>query len=141
MQIEAYTPHHLEAVVRIALQAWSAFFETSQSLFGADVYQTLYPYDWPVRQRKSVEDVCAAQDTNVWVAIDECSTVGVVALKLQSEDRTGEICLIAVDLDFQGRGIGIALIEFALTQMEDAGMSYAGIPVGNEICWDAYRDV
>jgi ribosomal protein S18 acetylase RimI-like enzyme len=141
MQIEAYTSHHLEAIVRISLQAWAPVFEVSQSILGADGYQALYPYEWSVRQRKSVEDACAAQDTNVWVAIDEGSTVGFVALKLHSEDSTGEICLIAVDLDFQGRGIGTALIEFALTQMKDAGMSYAGIPVGTELCWDAYRDI
>lgn len=141
MQIEAYTPHHFEAVVRICLQAWVPIFETAQSILGADIHQAVYPYEWTVRQRKYVEDACAAKDTNVWVAIDEGSTVGVVALKLHSEDSTGEICLIAVDLDFQGRGIGIALIEFALTQMKEAGMSYAEIPVGTELCWDAYRDV
>jgi ribosomal protein S18 acetylase RimI-like enzyme len=141
MQIEAYTPHHLEAVVRIALQSWAQFFETFQSISGADENQAIYPDGWQVRQRKSVEDICAAKDTTVWVAIDEGSTVGFVALKLYSENSTGKICLIAVDLDFQGRGIGMALIEFALTHMKDAGISYAGIPAGQEICWDAYRNI
>jgi ribosomal protein S18 acetylase RimI-like enzyme len=59
-------------------------------------------------------DVCAAEDTNVWVAIDTGSTVGFVAVKLHSEDSMGEIYRIAVAPDFQGHGIGSAFIEFAL---------------------------
>jgi len=73
----------------------------------------LYP-DWRVSQQKAVEDVCAAKDTNVWVAIDAGSTVGFVAVKLDSESSMGEIYMIAVDPDFQCHGIGTALMEFAL---------------------------
>jgi ribosomal protein S18 acetylase RimI-like enzyme len=51
------------------------------------------------------------------------STVGFVAVKLHSEDSMGEIYMVAVDPDFQGRGIGSALIEFARAWMKDAGMS------------------
>jgi len=70
----------------------------------------LYP-DWRVSQQKAVEDVCAAKDTNVWVAIDAGSTV---QPKLDSESSMGEIYMIAVDPDFQCHGIGTALMEFAL---------------------------
>lgn len=111
MHIEAYTPHHLEAVVRLSLRAWTPVFDSLQSVMNADVYQAFYPNQWQVSQQKSVEDVCAAEDTNVWVAIDEGSTVGFVAMKLHSEDSMGEIYMVAVDPDFQGHGIGSALIE------------------------------
>ncbi|MEH2146152.1 hypothetical protein [Nostoc sp.] len=33
----------------------------------ADVYREFY-LDWRVSQQKAVEDVCAAEDTNVWTA-------------------------------------------------------------------------
>jgi len=56
--------------------------------------------DWRVSQQKAVEDVCAAKDTNVWVAIDAGSTVGFVAVKLDSESSMGEIYMIAVDQTF-----------------------------------------
>jgi len=84
-----------------------------------------------VSQQKAVEDVCAAEDTNVWVA-DAGSTVGFVAVKLRSEDSMGEICMVAVDPDFQGQGIGTALIEFALDWMKDAGMSIAMVETGGD---------
>jgi len=77
-------------------------------------------------------DVCAAEDTNVWVAIDAGSTVGFVAVKLHLEDSMGEIYMVAVDPDFQGRGIGSALIEFALAWMKDAGMSVAMVETGGD---------
>ena len=37
-----------------------------------------------------MEDVCAAENTNVWVALDAGSTVGFVAVKLHSEDSMGK---------------------------------------------------
>ena len=40
--------------------------------------------------------------------------------------------MIAVDPDFQGQGIGSALIEFALEWMKDAGMSVAMVETGGD---------
>ncbi len=40
---------------------------------------------------------------------------GFAAAKLHAEDSMGEIYMVAVDPDFQGQGIGSALIEFALS--------------------------
>jgi len=112
MQIEPYDPHHLDAVVRLSLQAWAPVFDSIQKAMNVDVYQAFYPEHWRVSQQKAVEDVCAAEDTNVWVAIDAGSTVGFVAVKLHSDDSMGEIYTVAVDPEFRGRGIGSALIEF-----------------------------
>lgn len=47
-----------------------------------DVYQAFYPHDWRVSQQEAVEAVCAADDTNVWVAVDRDSAVGFLAAKL-----------------------------------------------------------
>lgn len=74
-------------------------------------------------RQKAVEDTCAAEDTHIWVAINNGSTVGFVAVKLHSADGMGEIYTVAVDRDSQGRGIGSALIEIALDWMKKAGMS------------------
>jgi len=58
--------------------------------------------------------------------------VGFVAVKLHLEDSMGEIYMVAVDPDFQGRGIGSALIEFALAWMKDARMSIAMVETGGD---------
>ncbi|MBW4552180.1 MAG: GNAT family N-acetyltransferase [Aphanocapsa sp. GSE-SYN-MK-11-07L] len=132
MQIEPYTHHHLDAVIRLALRAWTPVFESIHQAMNADVYQAFYPDHWRVSQEKAVEDVCAAEDTNVWVAIDADSTLGFVAVKLHSEDSMGEIYMVAVDPDVQGHGIGTALIEFALAWIKEAGMSIAMVETGGD---------
>jgi len=97
-----------------------------------DVYQAFYPNHWHMSQQKAMEDVCAAEDTNVWVAIDAGSTVGFIPVKLHSEDSMGEIYMVAVAPDVQGQGIGTAVIEFALDWMKDAGMSVAMVETGGD---------
>jgi GNAT superfamily N-acetyltransferase len=130
MQIEPYNPQQLEAVISLSLRAWTPVFDSIQDTLDADVYRVFYPDGWRVSQQKAVEDVCAAEETNVWVAIDADFTIGFVAVKLDSESSMGEIYMVAVDPDFQGRGIGIALTEFALAWMKDAGMSIAMVETG-----------
>jgi len=132
MRIEPYDPRQLEAVIRLSLRAWTPVFDSIQKAMDADLYREFYPDDWRVSQQKAVEDVCAAEDTNVWVAIDAGSTVGFVAVKLDSESSMGEIYMVAVDPDFQGHGTGTALIEFALAWMKDAGMSVAMVETGGD---------
>ncbi len=133
MQIEPYDPRHLDAVIRLSLRAWTPVFDSLHKAMNADVYRAFYPDNWRLcSKRHAVEDVCAAEDTNVWVAIDAGSTVGFVAVKLHSEDSMGEIYMVAVEPDFQGHGIGSALIEFALDWMKDAGMSVAMVETGGD---------
>lgn len=131
IRIEPYHAHHLDAVVRLSLRAWAPVFASLQKVMDPEVYLHFYP-DWRVAQRKAIEGVCAAEDANVWIAIDDGSPVGFVAVKLHPEDKMGEIHMIAVDPDFQGRGIGAALTEFALRWMKDAGMLVAMVETGGD---------
>ena len=132
MQIEPYALHHLDTIVQLSLKAWTPVFESLQTVINAEVYQTFYPDSWQVSQQKAVEDVCTGADTNVWVAVEANITVGFVAAKLDSESSMGEIYMIAIDPDFQGQGIGVALTEFALAWMKEAGMAVAMVETGGD---------
>ncbi|WP_250126836.1 GNAT family N-acetyltransferase [Chroococcidiopsis sp. CCMEE 29] len=140
MRIEPYTAHHLDAIIRLSLRAWTPVFESIQNAMDADVYQAFYPDHWRVSQQKAIEEVCAAEDTNVWVAkvFDQSATndagltVGFVAVKLHLEDKMGEIYMVAVDPDFQGQGIGTALMKFAIARMQESGMSIAMVETGGD---------
>lgn len=132
MQIEPYKPQQLDTIIRLSLRAWTPVFDSIQEAMNPDVYQVFYPDNWRVSQKKAVEDVCVADDTNVWVAIASGSPVGFIAVKLHSEDSMGEIYMVAVDPDFQDQGIGSTLIEFALDWMKDAGMSIAMVETGGD---------
>jgi ribosomal protein S18 acetylase RimI-like enzyme len=147
MRIEPYDPRQLDAVIRLSLRAWAPVFDSIQNAMDFDVYREFYP-DWRVSQQKAVEEVCADADTKVWVAmaerppspvgdatrtaIDSGSTVGFVAVKLHLESSMGEIYMIAVDPDYQRRGIGAALTQFALDWMKVAGMSVAMVETGGD---------
>jgi GNAT superfamily N-acetyltransferase len=132
MQIEPYKPQQLDTIIRLSLRAWTPVFDSIQEAMNPDVYQVFYPDNWRVSQQKAVEDVCVAEDTNVWVAIASGSPIGFIAVKLHSEDSMGEIYMVAVDPDFQGQGIGSTLITFALDWMKDAGMSIAMVETGGD---------
>ena len=132
MRIEPYDPRQLDAVIRLSLRAWAPVFDSIQNAMDFDVYRAFYPDDWRVSQQKAVEEVCADADTKVWVAIDSGSTVGFVAVKLHLESSMGEIYMIAVDPDYQRRGIGAALTQFALDWMKVAGMSIAMVETGGD---------
>ncbi|MBW4508048.1 MAG: GNAT family N-acetyltransferase [Scytonematopsis contorta HA4267-MV1] len=132
MHIEPYDPSQLDAVIRLSLRAWTPVFDSIQKAMDIDVYNLFYPDGWRVSQQKAVEEVCAAADTEVWVAIDSASTVGFVAVKLHVEDSMGEIYMVAVDPDYQRQGIGAALLEFALDWMKGSGMSVAMVETGGD---------
>lgn len=97
-----------------------------------DIYREFYSDDWRANQQKAVEDVLTAPDRQVWVAIEGNSTVGFVAVRLHSDSQLGEVYMIAVDPDFQRRGIGATLTKFALDWMKGAGMSMAMVETGGD---------
>lgn len=130
MQIRPYGQAHLADVVRLSLRAWAPVFESIKKHMDIELYQESYPNGWKESQQKAVEDVCCAEDMNVWVAIEGESVIGFTAIKLDEEESLGEIYMIAVDPDAQGAGTGIALTYFALDWMKDKGMSTAMVETG-----------
>ena len=147
MQIEPYEPDHVEAVVRLSLRAWAPVFDSLKQVLLPDVYEAFYPSGWRASQDKSVRDACASPDMKLWVAIESGTVAGfvalrlagflrrcyhVVALRFHAADKLGEIYMIAVDPDFQRRGIALALTDFAVEQMKAAGMSIAMVETGGD---------
>lgn len=131
MRIEPYQPSQLDALIRLSLRSWAPVFDSIQNAMDVEVYRELHP-DWRMSQHKAVESACAAPGMKIWVAIDAGSVAGFVAVRLHAESHLGEIYMIAVDPDFQRRGIGAALTEFALSFMKSAGMSVAMVDTGGD---------
>ena len=132
MKIQPYDTNHLDAVVRLSLRAWAPVFDSLKSILNPDVYQEFYPDGWGVSQEEAVKAVCAEAATRVWVAIEDDAAVGFVAVRLHSESKMGEIYMIAVDPDYQGRGIATALTDFALAWMRSQGMTIAMVETGGD---------
>lgn len=127
--IDRYNALHLSAVVALSLRAWAPVFESIRRTLPQDLYDHFYP-DWRAEQAKAVEDTLGSEDFESWVAIVDDAVAGFVALRLDAESKTGEIHMIAVDPDFQRRGIAAELTAFAVGRMKEAGMETAMVETG-----------
>jgi ribosomal protein S18 acetylase RimI-like enzyme len=131
VQIEPYDPAHVDAVVRLSLRAWSPVFDSLKTELAPEVWQSFYPEGWRTSQEKSVRDTCANADMKVWVAIEAGIVAGFVAVRFH-ESKLGEIYMIAVDPDYQRRGIAMAMTDFAVERMKEAGMEIAMVETGGD---------
>jgi ribosomal protein S18 acetylase RimI-like enzyme len=131
-RIRPFEDRDAEAVVDLSLRAWAPVFASLEQMLGSDIFRRQHP-DWREDQRRAVEDVCATKKGRVWVAEAGGSAVGFVAVEFHHPERgMGEISMLAVDPNHQGRGIGTALTEFALKRLKDAGMKVAMVETGGD---------
>ena len=131
MEIRPFDDSRLGALVRLSLRAWEPVFASVERAMGSDVFRAQHP-DWRVTQRSAVEAVCRDADVRVFLATEGDETAGFTALKLHAGDRMGEIYMIAVDPDFQRRGIAAALTRHALAWFDEAGMTTAMVETGGD---------
>jgi len=132
MVIEPYDGSQLDAIVRLSLRAWEPVFASLREAMGTAVFRAFYRDDWRAAQRRAVEAVCADENMHVWVAAEPPRTTGFVALKLHPEDRMGEIYMIAVDPEFQRRGIATRLTHHSVEWFRSAGMSIVMVETGGD---------
>lgn len=131
MEIRPFDETDLDVVVSLSLRAWKPVFDSLEGAMDADVYRELHP-DWRAGQKEAVEAACRDDDTHVWIAREDSRVVGFTALKLHPDDRLGEIYMIAVDPDYQRRGIATALTNHALDWFAGAGMTVAMVETGGD---------
>jgi len=131
MQITSYDASHVDAVVRLSLRAWSPVFDSLKKSLEPSVWQQFYPDGWRVSQEKSVRDTCANADMKTWVAVEAGTVVGFVVVRFH-DGKLGEIYMIAVDPDYQRRGIAMAMTDFAVDRMKEAGMEIAMVETGGD---------
>jgi len=131
-RIRQFRDRDTEAVIDFSLRAWAPVFASIEQALGSGIFGRLHP-DWREDQRRAVADVCASRETRVWVAEVGARVVGFAAIEVYDQERSmGEISMLAVDPDHQGRGIGTALTEFALDRLKDAGMRVAMVETGGD---------
>lgn len=132
MVIEPYDNSKLDAIVRLSLRAWEPVFKSLEDTMSPAVYRAFYRDDWRAAQRRAVEAACSDENVHVWVAAEQSTTAGFVALKVHPEDRMGEIYMIAVDPDFQRRGIATSLTNHSVDWFKNAGMSIVMVETGGD---------
>jgi ribosomal protein S18 acetylase RimI-like enzyme len=130
-RIRDYGPLDEQPVVELALRAWAPVFSSLEHALGREIFVRLLG-EWRQYQDKAVRDTLADDTTRVWVAEAAQEVVAFVAAKLHPERHIGEIWMLAVDPEEQGRGIGTALTEVATGWLRDAGMTVAMVETGGD---------
>jgi ribosomal protein S18 acetylase RimI-like enzyme len=120
-------------VVDFSVRAWKPVFESMCLVMGSEIFKRVYP-DWAVGQAQAVESVCRAEGNRVWVAAEDGRPVGFVAVALHDQDgpKSGEIEMVAVDPECQGRGVGLTLISLAVEEISKLGIPLAEIWTGGD---------
>ena len=131
INIRAATKSDLQPMVELTLKAFEPIFESFESILGEEIFPVLFP-DWRETQQKIVVDAFKNEEIALWVAeIDEIVT-GLVTLKLDQQQKIGELHFLAVHPDYQNRGVGSALNQFILEKMRKAGMQVAMVSTGGD---------
>lgn len=132
MIIEPYSQHCRGAILDLSVRAWAAVFPLTRATVPGFVYECFYPRGWEARQ---IADIAALLDTepdNVDVAFDGTTVTGWVCTRIHPDDRMGELYVLAVDPNYQRRGIGSALLGHSLARIRAAGMAMAMVETGDD---------
>lgn len=128
--IRRFEPEYADAVVALALRAWEPVFESMAGTVGPDIFRRLFSDDWRSYQESDIRRALSTYDVSVALTAD--GVAGYVAVSLPDDEPHGEIYMIAVDPDQQGRGIGKALTEHAINQIRYAGRDLAVVETGGD---------
>jgi GNAT superfamily N-acetyltransferase len=120
-----------EQIVTLSLRAWEPVFRSFENVLGAAIFPRLYP-DWRTEQAAVVLDYCRRDTTDAWVADLDGALAGFIVYELNHSTRVGEVHLLAVHPDYQNRGIGTRLNDFALGKLAAAGMHLAVVGTGGD---------
>jgi len=122
----------IPVLVELTLSAFAPVFSSFRELLGPAIYETIWP-DWRKSQQKAVESLCSDSSKSVVLVAELRGTaVGYVAYEVRSRDATGQVLLLAVHPDHQGRGIGTLLNERALEGMRNTGVKLAIVEAGGD---------
>ncbi len=131
-QIRPLHDSDVEDLVQLSLLAWVPIFESFERLLGRNIFALIWP-DWCIGQWAAIEAVCREREkTRVLVAELEGRVVGFLAYEIKAEDEIGEVQLLAVHPEYQNRGIGTALSNWALDDMRAGGMKIARVETGGD---------
>jgi len=122
----------VDDVVQLSLLAWDPVFESLRQVLGRNIYSAIWP-DWRTSQREGIEGICKdGEGTHTWVAELDGTVVGFLSYKLNDDDKTGEVLLLAVHPEYQNLGIGTELNKLALKKMKECGMQMAKVETGGD---------
>lgn len=132
IRVVRFQVEYRDDLLDLAIRSWEPVFPALEREVSPFVYSAFYPHGWQERQRADLAEVLDTEPTNVDVALYDDRPVGWVCTRLHPEDRMGEVYVLAVDPDYQRRGIGRVLTEHSCDRSRSAGMSMVMVETGDD---------
>jgi GNAT superfamily N-acetyltransferase len=122
----------LEAIVEFSVRAWEPVFASFREVLGDPIFFRLYP-DWQAGQAEAVRAGCTNEAHTVFVAVAEGRPIGFATVALNAfHERMGVVDMVAVDPDYQRRGIATRLMDHSIAFMREHGMDIAAVGTGGD---------
>ncbi len=157
MIIRSLRADDIDAVVEFSVRAWRPVYESFMEVTGPVIYPRLFPH-WEAAQADAVRDACRDDRHRTWIAeapgepageppgrpaagpADRPAAepgqggrpVGFIVVAVRDDPPRGEIYMVAVDPGHQNRGIGLALVNFAVDRIAELGLPLAEIGTGGD---------
>ena len=130
--IREFREDDIGEIIELSLRAWEPVFASVRQVLGEDIFLRLHP-SWKEDQAAAVRSACTNEERDVFVAVTDGRLVGFVAVALNGfHQGMGVIDIIAVDPDYQRRGISSRLTQFATEHMRSRGMDIAVVETGGD---------
>jgi GNAT superfamily N-acetyltransferase len=132
LNIRLHTPADRPRLHDIRIAAFTPIHEHWRELIGGEMFDLEF-FDWKEKQGAHLDEICAESSGHeVYVGELDNEIVGFIGLRVDAERKTAELGLNAVDPDYQNRGLGPALYEFALARMKALGAKMVYVGTGND---------
>lgn len=119
----------IDPIVDLALRAWEPVFASFRSVWGDELFDRHYP-DWATMQAEAVR--AALRQNVTWVSTLDSVVTGFVNVIFDTENAQGEIYMIAVEPQFQRKGVAADLTNLALDEMRRRGITLATVATGGD---------
>ena len=109
-----------------------AVFDSLQSVIGRGLFVALRGEDWREGQAADVRTTLENVNVQTWVAEVDRAVGGFASAKHEPAEEVGEIVMVAVDPEYQRRGIAAELTETAAVWIAGQGASVVMVETGGD---------
>jgi ribosomal protein S18 acetylase RimI-like enzyme len=131
--IRPFRASDLCAIQVIRQRAFQSIFDSFRQLVGEEIFQLQYR-DADRKQAEYLDSICAKNaDKEIFVLLQDDAVIGFVGISADKTSAIGEIDLNAVDPDYQGKGGGRFMYDFALGRLKKKGAKLVKVGTGADV--------
>lgn len=132
MQIVPFSAGHREPLLALSLRAWEPVFPLLEPAVPSFVYESFYPRGWRERQTDDLAATLDGEPENIDVVLVDGAPAGWICTRLHPKDSMGEVYVLAVDPQHQGKGLGRALMHHSIGRARSHGMRMVMVETGDD---------